>query len=183
MNNLQQVRIIPKDKHIVIEVVYKTNDVEQLSNNGRYIGIDLGLDNFVTITNNCGLIPLVINGKGLKSINQYYNKQISHYRAIAKRINKLDYTNKMRKLTFKRNNKVEDYIHKASRFLVNYCKNNKINTIIIGNNKNWKQNSKMNKKVNQNFINTPYYNFIQKVQYKAEESGIKVVIKIGRAHV
>ena len=176
VNNLQQVRIIPKDKHIVIEVVYKTNDVEQLSDNGRYIGIDLGLDNFVTITNNCGLIPLVINGKGLKSINQYYNKQISHYRAIAKRINKLDYTNKMRKLTFKRNNKVEDYIHKASRFLVNYCKNNKINTIIIGNNKNWKQNSKMNKKVNQNFINTPYYNFIQKVKYKAEESGIKVVI-------
>ena len=176
VNNLQQVRIIPKDRFIVIEVVYKTNDVEQLQNNNRYIGVDLGLDNFATITNNCGLVPLIINGKGLKSINQYYNKKISRYRAIAKRINKLDYTNKMRKLVFKRNNKVEDYIHKASRFLVNYCKNNKINIIIIGNNKNWKQNSKMNKKVNQNFINIPYYNFIQKVQYKAEEFGIKVIV-------
>lgn len=174
VNNLQQVRIIPKDKHIVIEVVYKTNDVEQLSNNGRYIGIDLGLDNFVTITNNCGLIPLVINGKGLKSINQYYNKQISHYRAIAKRINKLDYTNKMRKLTFKRNNKVEDYIHKASRFLVNYCKNNKINTIIIGNNKNWKQNSKMNKKVNQNFINTLIIILYKKCNIKLKNLELKL---------
>lgn len=173
---LQQVRIIPKDKYLVIEIVYKIEDVEPLVDNGRYVGIDLGLDNFATITNNCGLIPLVINGKGLKSINQYYNKQISHYRSIAKKVNKLDYTNKMRKLTFKRNNKVEDYIHKASRFLVNYCKNNEINTIIIGNNKNWKQSSKMNKKVNQNFISIPYYNFIQKVQYKAEEFGIKVIV-------
>lgn len=173
---LQQVRIIPKDNYLVIEIVYKIEDVEQLVDNGRYVGIDLGLDNFATITNNCGLIPLVINGKGLKSINQYYNKQMSYYKSIAKRVNKLDYTNKMRKLTFKRNNKVEDYVHKASRFLVDYCKNNEINTIIIGNNKNWKQNSKMNKKVNQNFISIPYYNFIQKVQYKAEEFGIKVIV-------
>ena len=176
VNSLQQVRIIPKDKYIIAEVVYKVDDVKKLIDNGRYVGIDLGLDNFVTITNNCGLIPLVINGKGLKSINQYYNKQMSHYKSIAKRVNKLDYTNKMRKLTLKRTNKVEDYIHKASRFLVDYCRNNEINTIIIGNNKNWKQNSKMSKKVNQNFISIPYCSFIQKVQYKAEEFGIKVII-------
>lgn len=176
VNNLQQVRFIPKDKYIIAEVVYKIDDVKELIDNDRYIGIDLGLDNFVTITNNCGLIPLVINGKGLKSINQYYNKQISHYKSIAKKVNKLDYTNKMRKLTFKRNNKVEDYIHKASRFVVDYCRNNEINTIIIGNNKNWKQNSKMSKRVNQNFISIPYYNFINKVKYKAEEFGIQVII-------
>lgn len=173
---LQQVRIIPKDKYLVIEIVYKTEDIEPLIDNGRYVGIDLGLDNFATITNNCGLIPLVINGKGLKSINQYYNKKISHYQSIAKRINKLDYTNKMRNLTFKRNNKVDDFVHKASRFLVDYCRNNDINTIVIGNNKNWKQNSKMSKKVNQNFISIPYYNFIQKVQYKAEEFRIRVIV-------
>ena len=176
VNNLQQVRFIPKDKYIIAEVVYRVNNVEELIDNGRYVGIDLGLDNFATITNNCGLIPLVINGKGLKSINQYYNKKISHYKSIAKKINKLDYTNKMRKLTLKRNNKVEDYIHKASRFLINYCRNNEINTIIIGNNKNWKQNSKMSKRVNQNFISIPYYSFIQKVQYKAEDFGIQVII-------
>ena len=82
----------------------------------------------------------------------------------------------MRTLTFKRNNKVEDYIHKASRFVVDYCRNNEINIIIIGNNKNWKQNSNMNKKVNQNFISIPYCSFINKVQYKAEEFGIQVII-------
>lgn len=176
VNNLQQVKIIPKDKHIVIEIIYRTEDIQLLQDNSRYIGIDLGLDNFATITNNCGLIPLVINGKGLKSINQYYNKQISHYKSIAKRVNKLDYTNRMRRLTLKRNNKIEDYIHKASRFVIDYCRNNEINTIIIGNNKNWKQNSKMSKRVNQNFISIPYYSFIQKVQYKAEEFGMQVII-------
>lgn len=176
VNNLQQVRFIPKDKYIIVEVVYKVDDVEELIDNGRYIGIDLGLDNFATITNNCGLIPLVINGKGLKSINQYYNKQMSYYKSIAKKMNKLDYTNRMRKLIFKRNNKIEDYIHKTSRFVVNYCRNNEINTIIIGNNKNWKQNSKMSKRVNQNFISIPYYSFINKVQYKAKEFGIQVII-------
>lgn len=176
VNNLQQVKIIPKDKHIVIEIIYRTEDIQLLQDNSRYIGIDLGLDNFATITNNCGLIPLVINGKGLKSINQYYNKQISHYKSIAKRVNKLDYTNRMRRLTLKRNNKIEDYIHKASRFVIDYCRNNEINTIIIGNNKNWKQNNKMSKRVNQNFISIPYYSFIQKVQYKAEEFGIQVII-------
>lgn len=175
-NNLQQVRFIPKDKYIIAEVVYRVDDVEELIDNGRYIGIDLGLDNFATITNNCGLIPLVINGKGLKSINQYYNKQMSYYKSIAKKMNKLDYTNRMKKLIFKRNNKIEDYIHKTSRFVVNYCRNNEINTIIIGNNKNWKQNSKMSKRVNQNFISIPYYSFINKVQYKAEEFGIRVII-------
>lgn len=176
VNSLQQVRFVPKDKYIIAEVVYRVDDVEELIDNGRYVGIDLGLDNFVTITNNCGLIPLVINGKGLKSMNQYYNKQMSHYKSIAKRVNKLDYTNRMRNLTLKRNNKVEDYIHKASRFVVDYCRGNEINTIIIGNNKNWKQNSKMSKRVNQNFVSIPYCSFIQKVQYKAEEFGIKVII-------
>lgn len=173
---LQQVRIIPKANYLVIEIIYKIDDVKQLNDNKRYVGIDLGIDNFATITNNCGLTPIIINGKGQKSINQYYNKQIAHYKSIAKRVNNLNSTNRMSQLTLTRNNKINDFIHKASRFLVNYCRDNEINTIIIGNNKNWKQNSKMNKKVNQTFISIPYYSFIQKVQYKAEELGIKVIV-------
>lgn len=176
VNKLQQVRVIPKDRYLVIEIVYKIDDVIPILDNTKYISIDLGLDNFVTVVNNCGLKPFVINGKGLKSINQYYNKQVSYYKSIAKRMNELDYTNGISKITNKRNNKVDDFMHKISRYLVNYCRDNEINTIIIGNNKNWKQNSKMSKRVNQNFINIPYYKFIEKVKYKAEEIGINVII-------
>ena len=176
VNKLQQVRIIPKDRYLVVEIVYKINDIVPMLDNNKYISIDLGLDNFVTVVNNCGLKPFVINGKGLKSINQYYNKQVSYYKSISKRINGLDYTNRISKITNKRNNRVDNFIHKASRYVVNYCRDNKVNTIIIGNNKNWKQNSKMNKVVNQNFISIPYYKFIEKVKYKAEEIGINVII-------
>ena len=176
VNKLQQVRIIPKDRYLVVEIVYKINDIVPMLDNNKYISIDLGLDNFVTVVNNCGLKPFVINGKGLKSINQYYNKQISYYKSISKRMNGLDYTNRISKITNKRNNKVDDFIHKASRYIVDYCRDNKINTIIIGNNKNWKQNSKMSKVVNQNFISIPYYKFIEKVKYKAEEIGINIII-------
>ena len=176
VNKLQQVRIIPKDRYLVIEIVYKIDDVIPMLDNNKYISIDLGLDNFVTVVNNCGLKPFIINGKGLKSINQYYNKQTSHYKSIAKRMNKLYHTNRISKITNKRNNKVDDFIHKTSRYVINYCRDNKINTIIIGNNKNWKQNSKMSKVVNQNFISIPYYKFIEKIKYKAEEIGINVII-------
>ncbi|WP_163152676.1 transposase, partial [Anoxybacillus sp. MB8] len=71
---LQQVRFIPKHRHIIVEVVYKIPIPPQKQDHNRYISIDLGLDNFATIVNNVGKQPIVINGKGLKSANQYYNK-------------------------------------------------------------------------------------------------------------
>lgn len=176
VDNLQQVRILPRNKHIIIEVVYRIEIPDIKQNSNRYYSIDIGLDNFATITNNFGEKPIVINGKGLKSINQYYNKQISHYRKIAKRMNKLDYTNKMNKITIKRNNKVEDFIHKASKFIINCALESNISVIVIGNNKGWKQESKMSKKVNQSFVGIPHQKFIKKLTYKAENVGIKVIL-------
>ena len=175
-DNLQQVRILPRYNHIVIEVVYKVNVPEVKEDNGRYISIDIGLDNFATIGNNVGETPIILNGKGLKSINQYYNKKISYYREIAKRMNNLDYTNRMNKLTMKRNNKINDFIHKASKLVINYALKLNVNTIIIGNNKDWKRKSELSKKVNQSFVGIPHQDFINKVLYKAENKGIKVII-------
>lgn len=174
--SLQQVRFVPRNKHIVIEVVYKIEVQEAMKDNGRYLSIDIGVDNLATITNNIGKRPIIINGKGLKSINQYYNKKISHYRKIAKRMNNVDYTNKMNKLTVKRNNKISDYMHKASRFIVDYAVKNNISVIVIGNNKNWKQESCLSKRVNQNFVQIPYLQLINQIQYKAEDFSINVVL-------
>jgi len=176
INNLQQVRILPRYNHIIVEVIYQTEVPELKQDNGRYISIDIGLDNFATIGNNVGTIPIILNGKGLKSINQYYNKQISHYREIAKRMNNLDYTKRMNKLTIKRNNKIEGFIHKASKWIIDYTLALGVNTIIIGNNKDWKRKSKMSKKVNQSFVGIPHQEFINKIIYKAENVGIKVII-------
>lgn len=175
--SFQQVRFIPNYNSFTVELVYniKVPDAA-LPDNGRYMSVDIGLDNLATVVNNVGLKPIVINGKGLKSINKYYNKQVSHYREVAKRMNNKDYTNRMDSLTRKRNQKIDDYIHKASKYVINYALKNSFNTIVIGNNKQWKQKSSMSKKVNQSFVGIPHMKFIQMIQYKAQNVGLNVIL-------
>ena len=173
----QLVRFIPRKKHLVVEVVYQIQPVEEKEDNGRYLSIDLGVDNLAAVTNNIGATPFIINGMGLKSINQYYNKQISHYQEVTKRINNRNYSNRMNRITTKRNRKINDYMHKASRFLINYAKQMQVNTIVIGKNKSWKQNLKLGGKVNQSFTEIPHQQLIEMIKYKAKTSGIQVRIK------
>lgn len=174
--SFQQVRFIPRDKHIVVEIVYNIEIPDAVGNNGRYLSIDIGVDNLSTIVNNFNEVPIIINGKGLKSINQYYNKSIAHYKSIAKAFNNKDYSNRQSRLTVKRNAKINDYIHKASRFIINYAKQNSVSCIVIGYNKEWKQESHLGKRVNQNFVQIPFNTLIKQIQYKAEELGIRVVL-------
>lgn len=172
-----QVRFLPNHKHFTVELVYSIEIPDDtLLDNQRYLSIDIGLDNLATVVNNIGLHPIIINGKGLKSINKYYNKKISHYQEIAKRLNKQDFTNRMSIITEKRNQKIHDYMHKASRYIISYAVSNKCSTIIIGNNKNWKHNSQMNRKVNQAFVGVPHMKLIEMLQYKAQEVGINVIV-------
>lgn len=173
---LKQVRFVPRNQHIVIEVVYETDVPEQKEDNGRYISIDLGLDNFATIVNNIGEKPIVINGKGLKSVNQYYNKMLSHYRKVAKQMNNLDWTQRMSKITNKRNNVIENFMHHASKFVVKKALELNCNTIIVGFNKDWKRDIELGKVNNQNFVGIPYDSFINKLMYKAENHGIRVIL-------
>ena len=175
--SFQQVRFIPDYKSFTVELVYNIEVPDiAYADNGRYLSVDIGLDNLATVVNNVGLKPIVINGKGLKSINKYYNKQISHYREVTKRMNNRDYTNRMDSLTRKRNHKIDDYMHKASKYLVDYALENNFNTIVIGNNKGWKQESSMSKRVNQSFVGIPHIRFIQMVQYKAQNIGLNVIL-------
>lgn len=174
--SFQQVRLIPHKNRIAAEVVYNIDVPELKEDNQRYIGIDIGVSNLVTVCNNISNKAFIINGKPLKSINQYYNKKISHYREVTKRMNKIDYSKRMDRLTEKRNSKIDDYLHKASRYIINHCVKDDIHTIVIGKNKEWKQNSRLSKKVNQNFVQIPFARLIEMIQYKAEEKGIAVIL-------
>lgn len=113
-HSFQQIRLIPKMNRIIAELIYNIEVSEQRTDHQRYIGIDIGVDNLATVCNNVGEQTFIINGKSLKSINQYYNKTISHYREICKRMNQHDYSERMDRLTEKRNTKIDDYLHKAS---------------------------------------------------------------------
>ena len=176
VDNIQQVRILPRNNFILIEVVYRMEVSTSLTDNDRYLGIDIGLDNLATITNNFGNESVIMNGKHIKSINQYYNKKLSKQRSIAKRMNSSNWTKEMNKLTIKRNNMIDDKLHKASKSIIDYALSCEANTIVIGNNKDWKRESSMSKKVNQKFIGIPHQRFIQMIQYKAENVGINVVL-------
>lgn len=174
---INQVRIVPKGQSFCLEVVYSISVASELrSDNGRYISIDLGLDNLATVVTNTRLNPVIVNGKGLKSDNQYYNKKEAHYQSVAKQMNNQQYTNRLYRLAQKRNLKVEDYLHKVSRYIVDFALENQINTIVIGNNKNWKQSSSLGKVINQAFVSIPHQKLIDKICYKAELCGIQVIL-------
>lgn len=136
--NIQQLRFIPKNGYIVLEIVYNKKEKNLMSDNGNYLGIDIGLDNLASCVSNNGFC-FIINGRPLKSINQYYNKRLAFLKSKLKDNKQI--SKQIRSLTNKRNNKIKDYLHKASRILVNHVVSNGINTIIIGHNKCWKQES------------------------------------------
>lgn len=169
-------RIVPNGGCYVLEIVYE-RDVEQIElNQSNVSSIDLGLNNFVTMVNNIGKQPIIINGREIKSYNQYWNKQIAKHRSIAKRVNKLDWTKRIQQLTDKRQRKMDYFMHCSSRYVVKYCVNNNIGTLIIGKNRKWKQECNMSKINNQKFTYVPYENFIDKLLYKCEEVGINLIL-------
>jgi putative transposase len=170
-NSLQQVRIVPQSSCIVIEVVYRKEPIVKEHINRQHLAIDLGVNNLATCTTMKKLQPFIINGRPLKSINQYYNKRLSELKSQAEKNHGVKTTNRIKKLTLKRNNKVNDYMHKASKHIVDYCKENKIDNIIIGNNDGWKQEINIGKRNNQNFVQIPFENLIQKITYKQELEG------------
>lgn len=175
--SFQQLRIIPKGNCFEMEVVYKIEIPDnKLPDNRKYLSIDIGLDNLATVVNNFNEKPFIINGKGLKSVNKYFNKLLAHYQEIAKRMNNKYSTNRISRITQKRNNKIKDYMHKASNYIIQYALSENANTIVIGNNKNWKQKSVMNKNINQSFVGIPHLTFIKMIGYKAENVGLNVVL-------
>lgn len=166
-----QTRIIPKGNIYILEIVYEKEVIETNDEISRVLGVD----NLATCVNNIGIKPIVINGKVLKSINQYYNKKLAALKSDLKKRHGKDWSNKLDRLQRKRDNKVDYYLHCSSRKIINHCIENNIDTIIIGLNKTWKQESSMNKKSNQNFISIPYDKFISQITYKAQDVGIKVI--------
>lgn len=174
--SLQQVRFLPHKDRIVVEIVYNIRMPRKLDDNNRYIGIDIGVDNLATVSNNFGAESFIINGKPLKAINQKFNKLTSHYKEVCQRMNNQYSSNRINRLFNKRNEKIDDYMHKASRKIIDFCKDNDIHTIIIGKNKEWKQECCMSKKNNQNFVQIPFARFIDMIQYKAENIGIAVIL-------
>ncbi len=178
---LKQVRVIPKYNEYVVELVMDVlTEQKEYVDNGRYMSIDLGIDNLATIVTNTGRRPLLVKGKNVKSVNQYYNKMKAHFLGIlrnGKQTNEGPFTSeRLEKLHQKRYCKMKDIFHKASSEVIKVALEENINSIIIGQNKQWKQNINMGKQNNQSFVSIPHRLFISMIEYKAAQYGIQVMI-------
>ena len=169
-NKINEVRIIPRSSHYIIEIVYEQQE-QQIQLNNNKAAIDLGLNNLITLTTNTNTKPLIISGRPLKAINQYYNKKKGELQSQLKKNYNKNTSKRIQKLALKRDNKIKDYLHKTSRFVVNYLKENNITNLVVGYNKEWKQEVSLGKKNNQNFVNIPYDILLKMLEYKNKLEG------------
>jgi len=169
---IKEVNVKPlKSGKYKVNIIYNFTEDLIKKDNGNYCSIDLGLNNLMTLTSNKkGLKPQLVNGRPLKSINQFYNKQKSKFQSELP--SKLYTSKRINKLTFKRELKINDYLHKASNFLINWCLENDLNTIILGYNEFWKTEINIGKRNNQNFVNIPFEKLTWMIEYKSRKVGL-----------
>src|SRR5947209_2856170 len=148
--DINQVRIVPRKGFYVVEAVYEQEEKQAPVNPACYAGIDIGMNNLVALTSNKpGFRSVLVNGRPVKSINQFYNK---------------------------RNRRIDHYMHTVSRRIIDLLVKEGIGTLVIGKNDAWKQEVNMGKRNNQNFVQIPHARFIAMLTYKAELVGIHVEV-------
>lgn len=160
---------------IEISVNYRVEIVPERKDNASYISLDLGLSNYATITNNKGLRPLIIKGKSLLGRIKSINKRISYLRSLNVRYHKttkVKDTKQIKRLRRYLKNYQDNLEHHVCNYIINYCLENNINTIVVGYNKNWKCKSDLGKKINRVFQVVSFSRFIFKLEYKAKAVGI-----------
>ena len=171
---VKEIRIIPKAnaRFFEIQYIYEAECVQRNLNKNNALALDLGINNLVTAVSSNGK-SFIVDGRRLKSINQWFNKENARLQSIkdkqhlGKKI-----TNRQKTIARNRNNKVNDYLNKAARKVVDYCIANDIGTLVVGYNETFQRGSNIGKQNNQNFVNIPYGLLRSKLEYLCELNDI-----------
>ncbi len=175
---INQVRIIPRNGYYVVEIVYSKAPVQAQVDPSFCVAIDLGVTNLAAITSNrVGFIPRLVNGRKLKSINQWYNKRMKELKLCLPKEDRERVTKQMERITTHRNRQINHYLHAASKAIIDFLVKEGVGTIIVGKNPFWKQEAGMGRRNNQNFVQIPHARFIDILTYKAELVGIRVEVQ------
>ena len=169
-DKVQFVRLVPKNNYMVIEVGYNIKEQEQKLND-NVLAIDIGVNNIASCVTTNG-DKFLINGKQLKYINHNYNKRIANIQSKLKLTHNKNKSRYKSNITNRRNNRINDYLHKITTYIVNQAVSKNIGTIVVGYNKEWKQDTNIGNINNQNFVNIPFYRFINMLDYKCRLKGI-----------
>jgi len=169
----KEVKIVPYYDEFKIQIIFSNEFTFIERKPNRIIGIDLGITNFATISNNIEFNPMLIKGTVIKSKNQLFNKNLAH--AKSKLPLNIFTSNKIEQMFKNRDLFNRDYYHKVSSYIVKYCLLNNVDTIVIGKNKQWKTDINIGKVNNQNFVSIAHTTFIEMIKYKAFKNHIKVI--------
>lgn len=176
---IRQIHIIPKHRGKFFEVRYMFDDNEPAKvdvDDSKFLGIDFGINNLTTCVTNDG-DSFIIDGKKLKSINQWYNKELSRLSSIKDHQGIKGFTNRQYLITRKRNNRVQDYIYCVAKKIVNYCIEHKIGTIVVGYNDGFQENPNLGKVNNQKFVMIPFGRLKSRIEYLCNQYGIKFILQ------
>ena len=175
---IKQIQIIPKFNARFFEIQY-TYEIQEKNiklNTNNALAIDLGINNLCTCVTNTGK-SFIIDGKKLKSINQFFNKQNTKLRSIKDKQNILRQTKQQFLISRKRKNRIDDYINKTCRYIINYCLVNNIGTLVIGYNQSFQCKANLGKRNNQIFTQLPFGKIREKLEYLCKRYNINYILQ------
>lgn len=178
---VKEIRVVPRlaQDCYVLEVVYEVKDKELLPDNGRHASIDLGVRVLAAVIFNTGDRPELISGRPLLDTNAFWQKETAKLKStIAKGDKeKEEYASskRIRRMNRKRQNKVNDYLHRTTRYIANQAASKEISKVFVGHNKEWKQEVNMGKQNNQQFVLLPHSRFVDMLRYKLRLLGIELI--------
>ena len=174
---IKEIRIIPKSKGRFFEIqyTYEVENIQRNLNTNNALSLDLGVNNLVTAVSSVGH-SFIIDGRRLKSINQWFNKENARLQSVKDKqgLGKKQ-TNRQKILSRKHHNRVNDYMSKTARIIIDYCVNNDIGTLVAGYNVTFQKGSHIGKQNNQSFVNIPFGKLRDKLSYLCELNGITYV--------
>lgn len=174
---IKEIRIIPKAnaRFFEIQYTYEAETIQRNLNKNNALAIDFGVDNFATAVSNTGK-TFIVDGKKIKSVNQWFNKENARLQSIKDKQNYGDTpTVRQQNLAKNRNNRINDYTSKTTKYIINYCIENNIGNLVVGYNDAFQSESSMGRQNNQNFVNIPFGKLKNKLEYLCELNNIQFI--------
>ncbi len=168
---IRELRILPRNQCFYAEFVYKLSPVETTLKSNNALGVDPGMDNWLTCVSTVGT-SFIIDGKHVKSLNRWYNKKVSQ---IKEGKPQGFWSKKLAHLTEKRNRQMRDAVNKAARLVINRCLENNIGTVVFGWNQGQKQQANMGSKNNQKWVQVPTARLKERISQLCQQYGIRFV--------
>lgn len=175
---IKEIQIIPKfnARFFEIQYTYEIQEGNIKLNINNALAIDLGVNNLCTCITNTGK-SFIVDGRKLKSINQFFNKQNAKLQSIKDKQNIKRQTKQQYLISRKRKNKIDDYINKTCRYIINYCLTNDIGTLVIGYNQSFQNKTNLGKKNNQIFTQLPFGKIREKLEYLCKRYNINYILQ------